>query len=178
MLTPDQQAAVGNVARVLRIIILALMAGPAIFLAFVAFVLPPPQAADGDRPSTLITPVAAGMAGILASMSVVLPQVIGAQGRKAIAERRPLGNSPSPPADDAVALLAGYQTRRIVAAALLEGGAFFNILAYLQERQWYSAAIAIALIVGVGMLLPIRTLVEQWLERELRAVRELRDLNR
>jgi hypothetical protein len=175
VLNSDELQAVGGMTRVLRIIIVALMAGPAIFLTFVAFIQPPPEAADV---SLSMAPLAAGMAVAVTVLAAVMPQVIGAQQRKAMADGRPLGKDQSPPAHDVGALLGSFQTRRIISAALLEGGAFFNIVAYMQERQWFSAAIAIAMILGVGSLFPIRSRVELWLERELRAVRDLRELNR
>ena len=174
MLSDYERRAAANISRVLQIIVLALAAGPAAFLAFVAL-RPMPQE---EREKPLLTaPLAAGAAAAAAIMAVVLPQVIGSQQRKALAAKPAEGNALSPTAGDVMASLGGYQTRRIIAAALLEGAAFFNIVAYMFERQTYSAAIAVALIVGVLMLFPLRSLVEQWLERELRTVRELRELN-
>ena len=62
--------------------------------------------------------------------------------------------------------------------ALLEGPAFLNIFAYQQARETYSLAIVALLLAGLVMLIPLRPLVERWLENELREVRELRAMHR
>lgn len=177
MLVPEEIAAVAAKVRTAQIIILALIAGPMSFLIFV-LTQPGPAAPQGN-----ISPIAAGFGALQMVLSIVLPQVLAVVHRKAIAERRPIAvnqetMSLTPAANDAEGLMTGWLTRRIIAGALLEGGAFFNIVAYQLERQTYNLAIAAALLVAVATLIPLRTNVESWLDGELRTVRDMRELAR
>jgi hypothetical protein len=54
----------------------------------------------------------------------------------------------------------------IVGLALLEGMAFFNIIACIIEHNWWSLAIAGCLALWMLMVFPSRNRVEQWIETQ------------
>jgi hypothetical protein len=63
------------------------------------------------------------------------------------------------------ALAPIYQTERIIKLAIIEGGAFYNIVTYMQEGVWWSlaaAGLALALML-VGF--PTRATINAWIER-------------
>jgi hypothetical protein len=61
-------------------------------------------------------------------------------------------------------LVQAYQTGLIVGLALLEGAAFFNLVAYMVEKQWWTITIVAALLFWMLLAFPTRTRVTQWLE--------------
>jgi hypothetical protein len=177
MFNAEQRQAIAGFTPILQIIILALFAGVLSYVGFILFA-DPQQAAD--RP--ILAPLGAVFAVILVVLSVVVPRMIGAQHRRAAVEGRS-SISPAAPAvwqslGDGVSLLSGFQVQRIIGAAMLEGAAFFNAVAYQLERQRYSLAIVAALMACLLTLVPLRARVEEWLAQEMRAVKELRDLQR
>jgi hypothetical protein len=173
MLTSDDREAVAAQTRALRIIIGSLLAGP---LAFLTFVLTQPT--EGPPEKRSMAQIAAGFAALQVVLAVVVPKIVGQQHRRAIVEGRPLSKDLPAPTSDSQALLGGLQMRRIIGAALLEGAAFFNLVAYQSERVPYTLAIVLLLLVGISMLFPLRSFVEDWLDRELRTVNELRSIRR
>ena len=72
--------------------------------------------------------------------------------------------------------LAFYQTRMIVGAALLEGPAFFLLIAYLIERSPWSLAAAIFMILGVAAHFPTEQRVAEWVEQQMSLLEEERQL--
>lgn len=71
-------------------------------------------------------------------------------------------------------LLMSFQTRLIVRAALLEGAAFFNLIAFMIERQTWSFGIAGALAAINLSTFPSRDSVLYWIRQQL----ELMELER
>jgi hypothetical protein len=173
MLTSDDREAVATQTRALRIIIGSLLAGP---LAFLTFVLTQPTEGPPDEGNMAL--LAAGFAAVQVVLALVVPKIIEQQHRRAIVEGRPLSTNMPEPTSDAQGLLAGLQMRRIISAALLESAVFFNIVTYQNERAPYTLAIVLLLLVGIAMLFPLRSFVEDWLDRELRTVSELQALRR
>lgn len=67
-----------------------------------------------------------------------------------------------------ISFLAGvYQTSFIVRCAILEGVAFFNLVVYLREAQWYTFAMATALLAAIVLSLPSQAGLESWVEQRL-----------
>jgi uncharacterized membrane protein (DUF485 family) len=172
MLTPALRQHVAAVTRVLQIIMFALAMGVASYLAVTL------ATADGPldpNPEITYGGIMFAIVGIV--VGFVLNAVIAGKQRQQLAATAESGDE-SGLSRDAGALLGGYQTRRIIQGALLEGPAFLNIFAYQQARETYSLAIVGLLLAGLVMLIPLRPLVERWLENELREVRELRAMHR
>jgi len=102
---------------------------------------------------------------------------MNAQSRRELVESK-LTNDGSTDLTDAGRLLQSLQVQKIIRGALLEGAAFMNIVVYQQGGPSYLLAVASVLLLGVAMLFPLQRMVEEWLDRELRTVRELRGLAR
>jgi hypothetical protein len=77
---------------------------------------------------------------------------------------------------EVASLINVYQTQLIVAAAMLEGGAFFCIVAYMLEGQAIARNLAIVLIFMLALQVPMVSQVESWIEREISTRRQLRQL--
>ena len=68
-----------------------------------------------------------------------------------------------------VSFLTGvYQSSFITGAAVLEGVAFFNLVAHLTEGQMFSVAAAAVMLVGIWLMIPTRSRLEAWVEDRLR----------
>jgi hypothetical protein len=155
-----------------RIILLALVASPSAFLAFVAWQDSPPRLnAEGNIPM-----MAAGFAALAFLAALILPQIMAAQQLRATSNAEARRSLEAGGGDETSWILGGLQSRAITRAALLEGAAFFNIFAYQTERQTYSLTIAVALLLAIAATIPFRRSTEEWLERELRIRRDARQL--
>jgi hypothetical protein len=174
---------------VLQIIVAALVAGCVFFLVIV---LVSHGSAVGGAIGDGLTPLAWFALSFLALMAVtrvVVPAAIVRHGRRTIARGTfSLSRARQLPLQgdreeleqmgDAGRLFVLYQTKTIVGAALIEGVAFFMMIAYLAERQALALGIAIALILAVAAHMPTRTGVVHWIEDQLRLVEEERSLGR
>jgi hypothetical protein len=75
--------------------------------------------------------------------------------------------------------LAGlYQTTTIVAAALLEGAAFLNVIAFLLEGNPISLGLAIGLAMGILAMYPSGQRIAIWIELQLRLIEEHRQVGK
>lgn len=74
--------------------------------------------------------------------------------------------------------LQTYQTTLIVGAAVFEGGAFFNLMAYMLEGQIVSVAIAGVLMLFILLLFPTVGRVQEWLTNRERREKEHEAFNR
>jgi hypothetical protein len=75
-------------------------------------------------------------------------------------------------------LLVTLQSSTIVGAAISEGACFFNLIAYLLEGVPYSLLMAGILVLTILTRFPTVNGVIDWLEREMRLVREEREFGR
>lgn len=137
--------------RVMQIITVALVSGVVIFSLIAVFVV----GALKERPNgQLISLLAVGMSVFAFVGHLVVPRILV---RQAVQNVNP---------DDAGALCGIYQTQMIVGLALLEGMAFFNIIACIIEHNWWSLAVAGCLVLWMLMAFPSRDRVEQWIETQ------------
>lgn len=67
----------------------------------------------------------------------------------------------------ALALFAIYQTQMIIGLAILEGAAFFNVIAYMLEGNVWSLGAAGGLIVVMLLTFPTRSRVAFWIENRM-----------
>ncbi len=118
------------------------------------------------------------LAGAVAARLIV-PGVIVAQGRRKIAAGQwspPQGSAQGDLAalvertGDAGRLLMVYQMRTIVAAALLEGVAFFAAIVFMLTQSIVGLVVAVALIVALALHIPSRSGVVHWVEEQLELV--------
>ena len=77
-------------------------------------------------------------------------------------QKRQLNQSPG---DEQRSLLAGlYQTKMIVGMAVLEGAAFFNLVAYITEKQFWSYGVVAFLLGVMAISFPSQGQFESWAE--------------
>ena len=147
---------------VMQIITMAMAMGVLTFGVIVTFIANPPAPADGDaaevvQSDPLIAYLGIGVAATCLVISVVGPRIVA---------------SKSP------ATVGTYQTTLIIALALLEGGAFFNLIAYLLHGRAFSLATAGLLVVFLLMQFPTTGRVSDWLQERARRDREAEMFNR
>jgi hypothetical protein len=182
MLTDAQKAALLPVTRTLQIIVAALAGGLGMFFLVVVFIASAGQRGVGGG-SLLITYLAIGAALIAMCVALVLPGVIAAKQRQAIASGKAaltsqLRHALPPTAEfrDLASLVVAYHTRVIIYGALLEGAGFFNLIAYMLERQTLSLVIAGFLLLTILSQIPTTSRLESWIENEMRTIDQLRQL--
>lgn len=181
MFTEEERAFLARATRTMQIIVGSLATGVVMFGAVTLVLATQQPKPVPDTPLlTYMSIVAAPVAILIAFM---FPSVLVRSQRRAILAGKPtlnvgsIGGEPLPEAEQNLGpYLAGYQTALIVRSAILEGAAFFCLIAFMLEGQTVS-------LVAVGVLLllllsgvPTRSRVEEAIERERRAVNELREM--
>ena len=73
-------------------------------------------------------------------------------------------------------LLAIYATSKIVSAALLEGPAFAATSAFMIGRNPAMLAVVVVAVAILVIIIPTRSRVQQWLERQQHYIDEMRQL--
>jgi hypothetical protein len=163
--------------RQLQIVVAALATGPVVFAGIALFAPVQPVQLP------LLAWVAAAFALMAFVLRALVPKLIVARTRQKIARGTATlpGNRMGPSTEefiertgDAGYLWLTYMTRTIVAAALLEGAAFFNLVVYLLQRSWMSLAVATALVACVLMLMPTPQGVIRWIGDQLEQIERLR----
>lgn len=141
--------------RICQVIVGALLMGTLTFLGilFVIRTVPTPG---------ILSYVCLGFALIQITARTVVLKVIDASAVKRAARASP-----------EVALqqlLAIYQTRTLIGAALLEGLAFFACICYLLERQPAVLAVIAICVAGLLVQMPSISKATAWIETQLKAI--------
>lgn len=138
-----------SMIRTSQIITVALIAGVVIFALAAQLLLP-----DGPAPQPFIAWIALAFAVPLIALRYVIPGMLVKASLKDA--RQNIGHfTPNQ-------LRPVFQTRLILGLAMLEGAAFFNLVAYLLERQWFSMAAAGVLVLLMVMMFPTLNQYENW----------------
>jgi hypothetical protein len=171
----------GKIARTLQIIVGAMTAGAALFLA-IAWILGPQVKPPGPMLPVSLTLIAFVLAGAGFAARFFVLRNITSKARREIANGiyQPVGlmrptSLPSPdtadnrrdPHRDAKYLLSVFLHKTIVSAALFEGWAFFATIAYLIEGDPVSFALAAFLVLGVGAHFPTHSRAIGWVQGQL-----------
>jgi hypothetical protein len=188
MATIDEESWINRVARQGQIIVGALILGLVTFLGIASVIdLGAPQPAQaGANPGggvggpaapgqdlslgRLLTWMAIGFAAIDLPLSFLVAALITRQNRRAIAS----GRWPPPqtrldtgaPPTDAGKLAAVYSTQLIVAAAMIEGAAFFAGVAYLVGKDPIALGVGLLLIGVLITRFPTTDRVTRWIARQ------------
>jgi len=177
MLTNEQREHANKSVLILQIIIVSYLTGPLGYIVFVIATTKRKGAEAADPSPMIYFGLAFAVAGVIAA--VVVPRFIVATLRTRIAAGQsaapPASQASSPDLGDVGPLLNAYQTKIIVAAALLEGPVFYNVYLYSVEQSAPNIAVAALLLLGVALMFPFRGRVIAWLESELTAIKQLRD---
>ena len=146
-----------GIIRVIQIINASLVMGVAVFLGVAVLITQ-----DQPPKEPQMTYLALGFlaVGILVALVFRLP--INKSQVKPILKDQ----SFDPNSEEAFLSLAQtYQTERIIKLAIIEGGAFFNGVAYMTEKVWWSL---VAMGLAILMMLvgfPTRSQINAWIER-------------
>ncbi|MBX3394766.1 MAG: hypothetical protein KF841_05320 [Phycisphaerae bacterium] len=153
-----------SAVKTLMLIDLALIMGVLMAAGVLMFVRSSQTAGQPAEFATpLITYVAAGVGAMTLLMSFVLPGSMDSAFRqklKASAVRT----------DDPVPFLNAYFIRNIVVAAMLEGGAFFNVIGFFIEGRPLSLVATGLLLAVMGMQMPNTDRAAGWIERQRRHI--------
>jgi hypothetical protein len=114
-----------------------------------------------NRPQSepFLTYIAAGGAVFVIAASIFVPRFFASP-----VERSFSGDSKSLSVRP---LAATYQTLLIIRCALLEGAAFFSLVAYMIERQPIAIGAAVVLLVALLANFPTASRLEAWIEAKL-----------
>jgi hypothetical protein len=140
-----------KVGRISQIIAGALIMGVVTFACVASFV------AQGEpAKSPMIAFLGIGLAAMAVVVRFIVPTIIVNGGKARLKE-----------ASDAerMSQLAGlYQTKMIVGMAVLEGAAFFNLIAYIIEKQFWSYGVVALLLAVMAISFPSQGQFESWAE--------------
>jgi hypothetical protein len=163
MLTEPQRDQLRQALRAMQIIVASLAFGVVSFFVVVLFIVPP---AGGNRPANnlFLTYLGVGVAIVGLAVWFFLPNLIARQARKSVL------------AGDARRIVGNYQTQLIIGCALLEGFAFMNLVFYMIEHQPVSLVVAVVFLVILLAQIPTLNRLERWVESELTAIDQLRQL--
>lgn len=162
--------------RTMQIIVAALMIGVAIFAGIGSFLVFGEQNQAGDQngnepvgddvvaaPAPIIVAyLGAAFAAVMTAGRFIVPPIIARVLVREVAAGRQIESLSKE------SFFGVYQTSLIVASAMLEGVAFFNVVAFITTRQTWSLGIVLGLFVLIGAGFPTLERVEAWSEDQLR----------
>jgi hypothetical protein len=173
MISDVQRQYLARVIRPMQIIVAALAAG---VLAFMVVALLVRGSREPAQANLVYIALAFSLIALVAW--AILPNLMTNQARRQIAERsNPPRGTTAPSADvgEVGHLAAVYQTRLIIGAAILEGAAFFNLVAYLVEGHALGLAAAVVLLVMMILFhFPTFSRLEDWVRREMETIQLMR----
>ncbi len=149
--------------RVMQIIAVALMMSVMTFFLVVLVITG--GEAFGQNGPTLITVFAGVFAGMMVVSHLVVPTVVAGAQLKALNNRLGDASSTQPKADGLVLI---YQIQLIIALALLEGAAFFNLIALMIGKHFLSTLSVVALVALMMLKFPTKTKVSWWVQDRMR----------
>ena len=166
--------------RNLQIIVVALAAGVLVFLVIIVFFLGTGMQPLDPGAVISLTMVALAFACVLARF--IVPGLAVSSARQTIAQGtwKPSVNQPNIPVPDTDEgkLAAVFMTKTILGSAMLEGAAFGNLVAYMLDGQVYSLVLGIVFMLAILVTFPTRDGLEQWIDQQMRRVKEIRDMPR
>ncbi len=172
-LTEEQEGFLRKSLLTMQFIAGALIQGVVVFLVVVLFFLPAPP----NRLAIFNPYVGLGVAVLAMLMSLFIPRLILVSTKKSLVKGRPIDLPKQFGETGNVGFLAPltglFQTRLIIAMALLEGAAFFNLVSYMCERQTMSLAVVGMLLLAMVLNFPRRRGLEAWLAEETKSIAEL-----
>jgi hypothetical protein len=147
-----------------------------VFLLVVLFVIK----SDPPQGPPQLTYLGLGLGALGLVFAFIVPGFIGGSIKQALAEGKRVELPAQFAASQEVGIIGNllflYQTRLIIGYAILEGAAFFNLVATMIERQDVSLAIVGLLLGAMLVKFPTRGKIESWLADETRSIDELRSL--
>ena len=165
-----------KVLKTMRIIALALIAGVVLFGLFACNVVfnqgqaaqpGAPQPAAPQNGVEILMYFAMAFAAVAVVMSFVVPKLIAAAGVKNIAKMAHDGTSIG--AKELFGWLLGVaKSKMIIAMALVEGAAFFNLIAFIITKSLIPPVVVGALLLVMAIHFPTNFKLARWLEDQQR----------
>ncbi|MDB5351877.1 MAG: hypothetical protein JWN86_3124 [Planctomycetota bacterium] len=173
----DQPVEPIGLVRTSQIIAGSLVAGVCMFLT-VTFVMRSPKAFapapwDIMPPQAMITLLGLVMAAMMIVLSFVIPRQIVATSRRSLITTKPADLDKSDVTGNG--LFGVYQTQMIIGLAMLEGAAFFNVIAFLIEGHIPSLMAAGVLVLIMLSRFPTQGNIAAWVEDQKSLIREERN---
>lgn len=164
--------------KTLRTIWFALVSGVAMFLVITLFVRGTGDAILVQKDMLdfssmlVIVGVMVALIGVLAYFTI--PALVVNTQRQALAAYRPERETGAieDPRSTSLSLTSIYQTQFIIGLALLEGGAFLNLVVFMLEGSPVSLTVAVALLVFMLARVPTRSGLHDWTEQQQRLLRD------
>lgn len=142
----------------MRIIVFALVMGITSF-AVVALIIRESGQGQGNQAPPLLTYLSLFFALMMVPLAFLIPSLMVKASRRQLQS----GN----PTNDETNLWGLYQTRLIVGAALLEGPAFFLLIAYLQEGHALTLLLAGIFALAILVKFPTQEGVDRWVTEQM-----------
>lgn len=156
MLTSEQEAQINGPLRITQIIAIALMTGVVMITGVLSFVAAQQPAPAENQPLNILPVLAAGLGLLNVVLSFIVPGVAINQQRQNVTE----------PTVGAFALL--FQTKTIIALAMVEAMALFNAVALLVAKTWWSLGVIAGLLAMMAIFhFPTRGRMAAFVETEL-----------
>ena len=158
-----------DTVRISQIIVGAMISGVLVFLAVVLFGIV--QQPKLDLPQLLFSYAAIAVLAVALLLSFAIPSWMVKTRVELIAADRSEEISKGPPPaavvkQDLTRLLTLYQSKTIVANAVLEASAFFATYAYMWERQLFTIGLIVVSIAAMLGTMPTRSRVRSWLQTQ------------
>jgi hypothetical protein len=149
-----------------------------VFFVIVVFVLKP----QGNNAALLNTYLALGAGCLAIVMSFIVPNLIMSSTKKSLIKGKPINLPENYKGTTNVGflgpLVGRYQTKLIIGMAILEGAAFYNLIAYMMEGQQISLVMTGLLVAIMATKFPTRGGLENWLTDEAKSIDELWKLSK
>lgn len=153
----------------LRLVLGAMAAGSVVFLVVAAVVRETGQIEESET-KPMLTYLACGYAALSLVLRMVLPPLVaGAANRRDAAspvDVPPRDSGVGDDADDLAPYRGGFTVRTIMSAAIVEGAAFFAVVAYMLEGMAVSLAVAAVMVVVLLAQWPTQRRFESWAARQ------------
>ena len=149
--------------RVLKIITFAMVTG---VLVFMAITLVMNQGAIDGAPK-LMSWIGLGMGGLMAVNHLVVPNIVASAALNSV-NTETLRNADE--TERFSLIYPAFQTRHIVASAMLEFAAFMNLVFYMLTAYVGNLAAASVLVVLIAIRFPSVSAVEFWVQDRIREV--------
>lgn len=180
----DWQEEIGQRVWLVQVVVGGLLVGCLVFLAvavlLVEFGMAPAKAGESTVLTWLAVLVAFGAVGA----RLLVPSFLVASNRQAILQGTgSLRQASSRDANvnqflqrtgDAGRLWLGFLAKTILGSAIVEGAAFFSLIAYLVDQSPLSLGLAIVFLVGLACQFPTRAGVIRWVQGQLDLLAQFR----
>jgi hypothetical protein len=167
MLSPEDEAVLAPRLMTMRIILGAMMMG--VLSCLVIMVILRAQGGRPEPEQPMVSYVLLLLAVGATAASLFVPGLVAAGARRSLVGGRTSTSalaSAEPPADTVGFWCGIYQTRLIIASALLEGPALALLIAYLLEGTVWTLATGALLLGLMALRFPTQSGVEQWIEEQ------------